>query len=91
MVQKSKDPTHIKEIKSERSNSNTTNLLEEKVTGSAAVRFYNLLKTPPRDPQREKLIKEALRLFPHPNNPAEIDVDLWCGLHYVKTLNLSIS
>ena len=76
MVQKSKDPTPIKEIKSEGSNSNTINLLEEKVTGSAAVRFYNLLKNPPLDPKREKLIKDALRLFPNPNNPAELDVDL---------------
>jgi hypothetical protein len=76
MVQKSKEPTHLKEIKSEGLNSTNLDLLEEKVTGSAAVRFYNLLKNPPKDPKREKLIKEALRLFPSPNNPTEIDVDL---------------
>ena len=76
MVQKSKNPTRIKEIKNEALNSNNLKLLEEKITGSAAVRFYNLLKKPPIDPKREKLIKEALCLFPNPNIPTEIDVDL---------------
>jgi len=76
MVQKSKEPTYLKDIKNEGLKSTNINLLEEKVTGSAAVRFYNLLKNPPKDPKREKLIKEALRLFPHPNHSAEIDVDL---------------
>jgi hypothetical protein len=76
MVHKSKEPTRVNELKNEDLNSKNIKLLEEKITGSAAVHFYNLLKNPPIDPKRGKIIKEALYLFPDPNNPTEIDVEL---------------
>ena len=51
-------------------------ILEETITGPAAVRFYKLLKNPPKDPEREKMIKDALRLFPEPNKPIKVDIYL---------------
>ncbi len=51
-------------------------IYEEKINGDAAIRLYNLIFKPPKDPEREKIIKEAIKLFPEPEKSTEIDIDL---------------
>ena len=51
-------------------------ILEDIITGKNAIEFYTLLKNPPKNPKREKKIIESLDLFPEPDKPSEIDIDL---------------
>ncbi len=49
---------------------------EEMVTGEEARMLYDFLMNPPDDPQRDRLIEEALKEFPNPEEPTELDIDL---------------
>jgi hypothetical protein len=51
-------------------------ILEDIITGDNATHFYMLLKNPPKNPKREEKIKESLQLFPEPDKPSEIDIEL---------------
>jgi len=64
---------HINEVLK----SDNLEIFEETIIGNNATRFYNLLKNPPKNPKRVKMIKDALRLFPEPDEPTEIDIELF--------------
>ncbi|MCF2137337.1 MAG: hypothetical protein K9W43_08900 [Candidatus Thorarchaeota archaeon] len=49
---------------------------EDVITGKEAIRFYSLIMSPPENPLREKIIEDALRKFPNPEQPTEVDIDL---------------
>lgn len=76
MGQKSKEFNHENELKNEALEKKDIKLEEEKITGVAAIRFYNLLKNPPKDSKKEQIIEEALRLFPNPEKSTKVDIKL---------------
>ncbi len=51
-------------------------LVEIEITGHSARRLAELLAHPPKDPRRKKLIQDAVKKFPEPGRPTEIDIDL---------------
>ncbi len=51
-------------------------ILEEIITDEEAIRFYNLLSNPPKDVERQRMIIEALQLFPDPKKPTKVNIDL---------------
>ncbi len=51
-------------------------ITEEIITGEEAIRFRDLLENPPDDPERISIIEEAIRKFPEPNKPTEIDIKM---------------
>ena len=57
-------------------NIQNSKIFEEEITGAAALLLYNLIINPKLDPKREEIIKEALNLFPEPEKPKELEIDL---------------
>lgn len=57
-------------------NGTNARISEETLTGSAAIKFYDLIFNPKPDLKREKIIKEALALFPEPEKSKELEIDL---------------
>lgn len=51
-------------------------IYEEETTGNAAILFHNLLFNQKSDPKRIKMIKEAIKLFPEPENSRELEIDI---------------
>jgi hypothetical protein len=49
---------------------------ENEISGEAAIQFYNKLKNPPKNKKRDKMVNEALKMFPNPDQPQEIEIDL---------------
>ena len=51
-------------------------LFEEEITGNAATMLHSLLTNPPKNPGRASMIEAAIKRFPHPGQPATLDMDL---------------
>ena len=49
---------------------------ENEITGEAAIAFFNKLKNPPKNKKRDKMVQNALNIFPNPDQPQEIEIDL---------------
>ena len=61
---------------SEEEESQNGSIREETVTGDEATRFHNLLENPPYNPEKDKMIDDAIRAFPNPDEPTEIDLEI---------------
>ncbi len=68
---------NVLESNDDKSGSSTeTELSDDVITGEDAVRFYELITSPPKDTLRERIIEEALQRFPNPEEPTDVDIDL---------------
>lgn len=57
-------------------NFRTSNLSEERMSEDETQILYKLLTNPKDNPNRKRILREALELFPNPEQPTEIDIDL---------------
>jgi len=51
-------------------------MFEEELTDEGAIELYNLLFNSKPNPEKKRFVKEALELFPQPDKPTDIDIDL---------------
>jgi len=51
-------------------------MFEEELTDEGAIELYNLLFNSKPNPKKKRFVKEALALFPQPDKPTDIDIDL---------------
>ncbi len=49
---------------------------ETTISGIPATEMYALLQNPPKNPQKNQLIRDALKRFPHPEQETRLEIDL---------------
>ncbi len=81
---KVENPTIPPDIEqSEESRASNQKVLDEKncvsetvISGNPATEMYALLQKPPKNTQKNQLIQDALKRFPHPEQLTQLDIDL---------------